>query len=115
MSVAPERVGIGLPPLRDSIVIIIKPEESRPTVAFVSREGVESARVVHWVTTQPPLLELLVRALRLAGGVDDVLDGLSTAAGGEPGDDQAWQRATTTWLALPASERRRLMDSEEEA
>jgi hypothetical protein len=74
-----------------AIVILLRPEETRPRVICVCRPDheLDMERVVNWVHTQPDLLELLVRALRLAGVAGDVLDSIGEAAGA-PGDDEVW-------------------------
>lgn len=76
--------------LRDCILIIVRNGESRPEVI-----NVFSDEAVRWITTrQPELLELIVRAVRLAGSDDGILDRLNVAAGGERGDDAAWLEAS---------------------
>lgn len=93
-----------LPDLVNAIVIVIRPEESAPVVRTFFRTEVEVARANLWLETQPALLEIVVKALRLTGAYDDVLDGLAEAAG-TPGDDDAWLelwRRHEPWKLPPA-------------
>lgn len=61
----------------DAIVIVFPLEESRPVVADTCRSPRERERILAWVASQPELVDLYVRALRLGGyDVDGVLDGV---------------------------------------
>lgn len=57
--------------LENCVVIVLRPEESKPTVLFPSGSELDAQRSIDWLARQPALLELVVRALRLAGDVDD--------------------------------------------
>lgn len=94
--------------LEDCFVVVIRNEETRPTVieAFASAE--DRTRTLQWALSQPELANLLMRALRLEGRIDEHFDQLNTTAGGEPGDDTAWLDA---WARLDPGERRRIMGS----
>lgn len=86
--------------LTDCVVIVVRNGESRPEVINAFSES-----ALRWVATrEPELFELIVRAMRLTGEIDETLDGLSLAAGGERGDDTAWLAA---WQSVDSPEEAR--------
>lgn len=76
--------------LVNAIVIVIRPEEPAPVVRMFFRNEDDATRANRWLETQPALLEIVIKAVRLTGAYDDILDGLNEAAGTSPGDDDAW-------------------------
>jgi hypothetical protein len=65
-----------------AIVIVLGPEQSRPVIADTCRSPEDRARILAWVASQPQLLELYVRALRLGGyDAEGVLDGVCEEEG----------------------------------
>ena len=69
-----EHTTIELPQLANAIVIVLRAEESQPIVGGVFSTRLDMRRAVSWVATQPELVELLERALALAGDDLQALD-----------------------------------------
>lgn len=100
--------------LSGCLVIVVRPEETRPLVVEVFASDLDRARLADWLGAQPELLEFVARALRLAGGHDDALDELSAVAGSAPGDDTAWLELLSRWVELTPAERRHLLRDEDD-
>jgi hypothetical protein len=102
----PEQRTIDVSELKNAVLIVIRPEESRPQVTGFFDAPLDQTRVLEWVHRHPDLLELLVRALRLSGEADEVLDAIAAAAG-SPGDDEGWLevwRRFEPWREQPRDE-----------